>query len=71
MTTVQVIGIGCIVYFVLCAIVAGFRPPMVWKIAKIQAFVSLLGETGARVLIGGVGVLTGAAGVALLVAFGG
>jgi hypothetical protein len=71
MTTVQWIGVGCLVYFVLCAIVAGVRPPMVWKIAKIQAFVSLLGETGARILIGGVGVVAGAAGVYLLWFFGG
>ena len=71
MTTVQMIGIGCIVYFVLCAIVAGLQPPMVWKIAKIQAFVSLLGETGARLLIGGVGVAAGAAGVWLLFFVGG
>jgi len=71
MTTVQMIGIGCLVYSVLCAIVAGARPPFVWKIAKIQAFVSLLGETGARALIGGVGVVTGAAGVYLLWFFGG
>ncbi len=71
MTTVQMIGVGCIVYFVLCALVAGLRPPMVWKISKIQAFVSLLGETGARVLIGGVGVVAGAVGVWLLFFFGG
>ena len=70
MTTVQIIGIGCLVYFVLCAIVAGARPPIVWKIKKIQGFVSLLGENGARVLIGGFGLLVAAIGVYLLFFFG-
>lgn len=66
MTTLQWIGVGCLVYSLLCAIVAGLQPAPVWKVAKIQAFVSLLGETGARLLIGGVGLATGAAGAYLL-----
>ncbi len=71
MTTVQWIGIACLAYFVSCAIVAGAQPPIVWKLAKIQAFVSLLGETGARILIGSVGLVAGAVGVYLLWFFGG
>ena len=66
MTNLDILGIVCLVYFALCLIIAGLKPPMIWNIGKIQGFVSLLGEKGAVALIVGWGLVVGAGGVYLL-----
>jgi len=60
------IGWICIAYCAVTLLIVGLRPKAVWNISKIQAFVSLLGETGARLFIGGWGLLVGAPGIYLV-----
>ena len=71
MTTLQIVGIVCLVYMLVTLLIVGLRPARIWGIAKIQGFVSLLGENGARGFIGAWGLLVGGIGVYLLVAHGG
>jgi len=66
MTNLQILGIVCLAYCAVTLLIVGLRPAVIWKISKIQAFVSLLGETGARVFIGVWGLIVGAPGVYLL-----
>lgn len=54
MTTV--IGFLAILYGVVTLCIALFKPPKLWNVAKIQAFVSLLSATGTTIFFAIVGV---------------
>ena len=69
MPTSQILGLVCLAYCAVTLLIVAFRPPVIWKISKIQGFVSLLGENGARVFIGVWGVVVGVPGVYLLLAY--
>lgn len=66
MTTLDIIGWVCLAYAALTLFIVGARPAAIWNIAKIQAFVSLMGETGARLFIGAWGLLVAVPGVYLV-----
>lgn len=70
MENTQLIALVCLAYAAGTLLIVGVRPKLIWGISKIQAFVSLLGETGARIFIGGWGVFVGAVGVFVWVKMG-
>ena len=69
MDAVQIGGIVCLAYMAVTLWISLAKPKSLWGNPKIQGFVKLLGETGATVFVTGWGLLVGAAGVYLLVAF--
>ena len=69
MSTLQIIGIVCLLYCAVTLYIVAARPK-VWNIPKIQAFVNILGETGARVFIGAWGLVMGALGAWMVGWFG-
>ena len=65
------VGWICIAYCLVTLAIVAFRPRAIWSISKIQGFVKLLGENGARGFIGAWGLLVGAPGVYLVFIHGG
>ncbi len=66
LTMTDWIGVACLLYVLVTLAIVGLRPKALWEIDKIQGFISLMGETGARAFIGLWGLLVGAIGVWLL-----
>lgn len=46
-----VLGIVLIVYGVFCGIIALFKIPVIWNMAKIQGFRKILGDVGTQIFI--------------------
>jgi len=68
MTGMQIGGIACLVYTALTFYIALAKPPKIWQIAKIQAFVKSLGEKGTVIFFMGWGSVVAVIGVYLLTA---
>lgn len=66
MSATEIGGIVCLAYMAVTLLIVGLKPRSLWGIDKIQAFVRLLGETGATLFIGGWGLLVGGVGAYLL-----
>ena len=62
-----ILGILLIVWGLLVAALALFKPRKIWAIGKIQGFVNLLGDKGTMILFVILGAAAIAVGIVLLV----
>ena len=67
MNTLTIVGYILILYGITTFYIAYVKPKSIWKIAKIQGFVQLLGERGTVTFFTLIGVATIAFGIYLLV----
>ena len=63
-----ILGIFLILYGLLCLVLGIFKkPPALWNLAKIQAFVKLLGVIGTQIFVTVFGVAALVGGIVLII----